>query len=85
MFLPTKDGALNGFMRPMLDLDLTQIYRLTKASLNVMDIDRAIRLYFWQSRVEVRDNLEGDARYHVTNFSSQVLRNPNPYPFSFRI
>jgi len=36
VFLPTKDGALKGFMMPMLSFDLTEIYRWTNASLDVV-------------------------------------------------
>jgi hypothetical protein len=50
VFLPTKDGALNGFMKPMLGLDLFQIYRWTNASLDVVSTGNIVRSYFWQSR-----------------------------------
>jgi hypothetical protein len=50
VFLPTKDGALNGFMKPMLGLDLVEIYNWTNASLDVVSTGDAFRLYFWQSR-----------------------------------
>jgi hypothetical protein len=46
VFLPTKDGALNGLKRPMSDFNPAQIYRWTNAGSDVTGTGSAIHLYF---------------------------------------
>jgi hypothetical protein len=79
VFLPTKDGALNGFMKPMLGLDLVEIYNWTNASLDVVSTGDAFRLYFWQSRARQSPE-RGLALSRDFLSTSSRQTSPNPYP-----